>query len=67
MELLREYWIFLLPIVIVQLSLATTALIHMLKHPHYRFGNKVMWILIVLLIQIVGPIAYFVFGRGEEE
>ena len=67
MELLREYWIFLLPIVIAVLALAITALVHVLKHPHYRFGNKVMWILIVLLIQIIGPIAYFVFGRGEEE
>ena len=67
MELLREYWIFLLPIVIAVLALSITALVHVLKHPHYRFGNKVMWILIVLLIQIIGPIAYFVFGRGEEE
>ena len=67
MEFLRAYWPFLLPIVIVQLVFAITALIHVLKHPHYRFGNKGMWILIVLLVQIIGPITYFVFGRGEEQ
>lgn len=66
MELLREYWPFLLPLVIAQLALAITALFHVLKHPHYRFGNKVIWVLIVLFLQIFGPIAYFVFGRDEK-
>ena len=67
MELLREYWPFLLPLAIVEIALAITALVHVLKHPQYRFGNKIMWILIVLIVQIIGPIAYFVFGRGDEQ
>lgn len=66
MDLLREYLPFLIPIVIAELVLIITALVHVLKHPHYRFGNKVMWVLIVSLVQIIGPIVYFVFGRGEE-
>jgi hypothetical protein len=66
MNTLMEYLPFLIPIIIVEWALAITALIHVLKHPNYRFGNKVLWILIVLLIQIIGPIVYFVFGRGEE-
>ncbi len=66
MNLLKEYLPFLIPIVIVELSLAITALVHVLRHPHYRFGNKVMWVFIVLFIQIVGPIIYFVVGRGDE-
>jgi len=57
---------FLIPIIIIELGLAITALIHVVKHPKYRFGNKIMWIVIVLLIQIIGPIFYFVFGRGDE-
>jgi len=66
MEKLIEYLPFLIPIIIIELALAITALIHVLKHPNYRFGNKVLWIFIVLLIQIIGPIVYFIFGRGEE-
>lgn len=66
MEKLIEYLPFLIPIVVVELILALTALIHIVKHPHYRFGNKIMWVLIVVLIQIIGPIIYFVVGRGED-
>lgn len=66
MEILTEYWPILLPLIVVELGLAITALVHVLRHPHYRFGNKPLWIVVVLLIQFVGPIVYFVFGRGEE-
>jgi hypothetical protein len=66
MEELIEYLPFLIPIVIIEMALAITALVHVLRHPNYSFGNKLMWILIVLFIQIVGPIVYFIFGRGEE-
>ncbi|MFT8842365.1 MAG: PLDc N-terminal domain-containing protein, partial [Schleiferilactobacillus harbinensis] len=41
-------------------------LIHVLRHPHYRFGNKVLWIIIVVVFQIIGPIVYFAFGRGDD-
>ena len=66
MDILREYLPFLVPLVIAQVVLAVIALVHVLKHPNYRFGNKIMWIIIVCLFQFVGPIVYFVFGREEE-
>lgn len=66
LESIQEYLPFLIPLVIAEFVLAMTALIHVLKHPNYRFGNKVMWIVIVLLIQIIGPVVYFLIGRGEE-
>ena len=56
----------LLPVIILEFILAITALIHVIKHPNYRFGNKAIWIIVVLFIQIIGPIFYFIFGRGEE-
>jgi len=65
MEQLREYIPFLIPIILIELVLAITALVHVLKHPNYRFGTKVFWILFVLFIQIIGPIIYFAFGREE--
>lgn len=66
MDFLEEYGIFLIPAIIVQLVLMVTAAIHVVKHPHYKFGNKPMWLAIVILIQIIGPICYFVFGRKED-
>jgi len=66
LAVLKEYLPFLIPLVIAQLALGITALIHVLRHPRYRFGNKVMWALVVMLIQFIGPALYFTVGRGEE-
>lgn len=60
-----EYLPFFIPLIILQLILAVTALIHVIKHPQYRFGNKGLWIVIVLAFQIVGPVIYFTLGKGE--
>lgn len=65
-DLLVEYFPVLLPVIAVELTLAITALVHVIRHPHYKFGNKVVWIFVVLLIQFIGPIVYFLFGRGDE-
>lgn len=67
MEELMNYIVYLIPVIILELVLAITALIHVLRHPHYRFGNKVVWVLVVLFVQIIGPVLYFIVGRGEEE
>lgn len=66
MNIIMEFLPILLPIIIVELALAITALIHVLRHPNYKFGNKAIWIIIVLFLQIIGPIVYFIFGRGDE-
>ncbi|ARF18876.1 hypothetical protein SporoP17a_08880 [Sporosarcina ureae] len=65
MALFIEYLPFLIPLIILQLGLAIFSAIHVIRHPRYRFGNQVMWLLIVLLIQFIGPLIYFVFGRGD--
>lgn len=66
MENLIEYLPFLIPVIVAELALAITALIHVLRHPYYRVGNKAFWVIIVLLFQIIGPVVYFIFGRGED-
>ncbi len=66
LSMLKEYLPFLIPLLIAELALGITALVHVLRHPHYRFGNKVMWAIVVMVFQIIGPVIYFVFGRGEE-
>jgi hypothetical protein len=66
MEILKEYLPFLIPFILAELGLMITALVHVLRHPHYRFGSKALWIILVVCIQIIGPVVYFVFGRGQE-
>ena len=67
MEKLIEYLPILLPILILEWVLAITALVHVIRHPRYRFGNMAVWVVVVLFIQIIGPIVYLTFGRGEDE
>ncbi|QNM05002.1 PLD nuclease N-terminal domain-containing protein [Qiania dongpingensis] len=67
MKVLLENLPLLMPLIVIELVLMATALIHIFRHPNYRFGNRVVWILAVVFIQIIGPVVYFLFGRGEEE
>lgn len=66
MENFSGYLPFIIPLAIIEIVLALTALIHVLKHPKYRFGNKIMWIIVVLIVEFIGPIVYFAIGRGDE-
>lgn len=65
MEKLIEYLPFLIPIVIIELALTIAALVHVLTHRNYKFGSRTLWV-ILSFVQIIGPIIYFVFGRGED-
>lgn len=66
LEAISEYLPLVIPYIIVEFVLLIIALVHVLRHNSYRFGNKVMWAIIVVIFQIIGPIVYFVFGRGED-
>lgn len=66
MEQIMQYLPFLIPVVILEFALMITALIHVLRHDHYKFGNRVLWVIIVVLVGIIGPIIYFALGRSDE-
>lgn len=67
MDQLIKYLPVILPLFLAEFALAITAFVHVQRHPHYKVGNRVIWSIVVLVVQIIGPVAYFVFGRGEEE
>ena len=66
MDTIIIYLPVLLPVIVIELTLAIFSFIHVLRHPHYKFGNKIIWSLVVLFIQFIGPVIYFIFGRGED-
>jgi hypothetical protein len=56
----------LLPVVAIQLGLMVAALFDLEKDDRrVRGGNKIIWVLIVVFLNIVGPLAYFLAGREE--
>lgn len=67
MNTLFEILPLLIPILLIDIALAAAVVMHILKHPHYRFGNKTLWLVIVIILLLFGPVLYFVFGKGENE
>ncbi len=56
---------FLIPVVLLQLALWLVALIDLLRRERTR-GPKWVWLLVILFVNLFGPIIYLVFGREEE-
>lgn len=57
-------WGLILPILIIQLLLLVVAIIDLIRTPQTN-GPKWMWALIIVFINILGPIVYFIFGRRQ--
>jgi len=62
MELTQINWALFAPIIIIQLILMITALVDVIRSDETN-GPKVLWILLILLTGLIGPIIYFIFGR----
>lgn len=56
----------LLPLIILQLALMIFALVDLIKREKVTGGNKLIWGAIIVFINTIGPIVYFVFGRRED-
>ena len=56
----------LVPLVLVELGLLGFALYDLVKRKRVRGGNKWVWGIIIVVVEIFGPILYFVLGREEE-
>lgn len=64
---IMEYVPYLIPFIIIELGLMISAIVHILRHRTYRFGNIYLWMIIALFLQFLGPILYFTIGKGEGE
>jgi hypothetical protein len=58
--------VLIIPLVLIQLGLMAFALYDLVKRDRVRGGNKILWGLVIVLVGIIGPILYLVFGRGED-
>lgn len=63
---LVKYLPVLVPVILIEMILMVTAVIHIVRHRSFRFGNMAVWLCIVIFIQIIGPVLYFTIGRGDE-
>jgi hypothetical protein len=64
-QIINQYLPLLIPVVLIELGLMIAALVDLYRREATR-GPKWIWVLVILLINFIGPIVYFVAGRKEE-
>lgn len=67
-EIIEEIIPFLpliIPIFLIQIGLIVIALWDLWKREATR-GPKWVWLLVILLVNFIGPIIYFIVGREDE-
>lgn len=65
MEMLREYFPFLIPAAVLELGLMASALIHLIRHKRTKNLNVFAWAVIIVVFEILGPVLYFMVGRED--
>ena len=55
-------WALIAPLIVLQVILAVFALVNCIKQEETN-GPKWLWVLVILFVNLVGPILYFVIGR----
>ena len=53
------------PLIALELGLMIFALVNLIRRPKVR-GSKVLWAILIIFVQLIGPILYLVLGRKEE-
>ena len=64
MEFITNNLPLLIPIILIQLTLVVFALADLLRREYTR-GPKWVWVLVILFVNMIGPIIYFLVGRDE--
>ena len=64
MDQIGQFLPYIIPIAILQLILLVVALVDLARRERTR-GPKWVWVLIILFVNIIGPILYLVMGREE--
>ncbi|MCD8570915.1 MAG: PLD nuclease N-terminal domain-containing protein [Alphaproteobacteria bacterium] len=66
MQLFTDYIAIILPLIILQLILLVTAIVHLVRNDRLSQSNKIIWALVIVFVNIIGPIIYLIFGRKED-
>ncbi|MBT2601376.1 MULTISPECIES: PLD nuclease N-terminal domain-containing protein [unclassified Oceanobacillus] len=67
MEELLEYLPIILPFVIIQIILMIIALIDWSKNKESFDIMELVWLIVIIFLNIFGPIIYFLFARRNNE
>jgi len=63
---MNEMWLLIAPLLILQLGLMAFALVDWARRSRTRYLDRWVWLLIIVVFSLLGPIAYFFLGREAE-
>ncbi len=61
-EILKLVW----PLIVIQIALQAYAIYDLVKRKKTRNLNPIIWGIIIIVGEIIGPAVYFMLGRSEE-
>ncbi len=64
MDNVGQWLPFLIPIILLQLVLLAFALADLLRRERTK-GPKWVWALVIVFVNLIGPVVYLLFGREE--
>ncbi len=65
MEDILSYLPLLAPLLIIEIVLLVVALLDLIRREQVRYFPKWIWAVIILVLNLIGPIAYLILGREE--
>ena len=66
MNIYSNMLLLIVPILVIQLGLLIWGLYDLTRpERRVRGDNKIIWALVIIFINIVGPVVYFLFGRED--
>ncbi len=57
---------YLVPLIVVEAILVAIALVDLARRKRVTGGKKLIWVLVTVGVQFIGPVVYLVAGRKEE-
>ena len=57
---------FLIPLFVIQLALMVIALVDLFKRENMKSNTRLVWVFVIILINVIGPIVYLIAGRKDK-
>lgn len=54
-----------IPLLLIQLGLIVWALVDLSKRERVKGGSRIVWVIVILVFEFIGPILYLAWGRDE--
>jgi hypothetical protein len=61
LDLLKAIW----PVIALNYIIVIWAVVDLVRRDSVKYMPKLLWGIVIVFVNLIGPIAYLVFGRGE--